>query len=131
MTTSSIPATEFRRANDYRRWILIAFYAAAAIASATNAINNNALVYGLGAILLSSASAGWCLLDASWRGQPLTWAAQFLTFLFWPIAVPIYLVSSRGWRGLGWTLLSAFAFFVVSIVAHAAAQYLCWGSVRL
>jgi len=130
MTTSSIPATHSRRTNDYRRLILIAFYAAAAIAAATNAINNNALVYGLGAILLSSASAGWCLVDASWRGQPLTWAAQLLTFLFWPIAVPIYLVSSRGWRGLGWALLNALAFYATSFIANAAAQYLHWGSVR-
>lgn len=128
MTTSSILATESSRTNDYRRLIIIAFYAAVAIASATNALNNNALVYGLGAILMASASAGWCLLDASWRGQPLTWAAQLLAYLFWPIAVPIYLISSRGWRGLGWALLNALASFAVSIVAHAAAKYLYWGS---
>ncbi|MGE3240101.1 MAG: hypothetical protein AB7G28_11385 [Pirellulales bacterium] len=100
--------------------VAIAFYSATAIAAGTNALNNNALVYGLGAILLASTSAGWCLADASWRGQPMTWAAQLLAYMFWPIAVPIYLIASRGWRGLGWALLNTIAFYITSVAAHFA-----------
>lgn len=127
MTTKTSALSQWQGANDHRRQIVVAFYAGAAVAAATDALSNNSLVYGLGAILLASAAAGWCLADASWRCKPMTWAAQLLTFLFWPIAVPIYLVASRGWRGLGWALLNAVAFFAVSIVAHAAALYLYWG----
>ena len=128
MTTTTSVFPQWQGANDHRRQIVVAFYVAAVIAAATDALNNNTLVYFLGSLLMATASGGWCLADASWRGKPMTWAAQLLTFLFWPIAVPIYLVASRGWRGLGWALLNSIAFCITSVAAHLVTHYLFWGA---
>ena len=131
MTTTTRPFSQLQGANDHRRQIVVAFYVAAAIAAATDAVNNNTPAYFLGSLLLATASGGWCLADASWRGNPMTWAVQLLTFLFWPVAVPVYLVASRGWRGLGWALLNAIAFVITSVAARTAVLYLRWGSAAL
>ena len=48
----------------------------------------------------------WCSADASLRGRPLGHAWRWMIFLFWYITVPAYLVSSRGWRGVGTLVVS-------------------------
>ena len=58
--------------------------------------------------LLPGSIALWVLADARQRHRP--WPYDFGSFVFfaWPLLVPVYLFSSRGWRAfatLGWFLL--------------------------
>ena len=47
-------------------------------------------------------------------------------FATWQISLPLYLVSTRGWRGLGWALVHAVGLAAVTFVAQiiAAMVYL-------
>lgn len=56
----------------------------------------------------------WCLYDGRIRGKPLSRIGVAVVFLLAPIAVPVYLIWSRGIRGL-WTLL----LFASAILAAA------------
>jgi len=63
-----------------------------------------ALDYKLGELValltVCSACAMWCVVDSMLRGKywPRYW--HWITFWAWPVAVPVYLVWSRGARGL-------------------------------
>lgn len=46
-----------------------------------------------------------CAQDARMRGRPVVHIGQFLMFVAWPIAGPLYLVRSRGWRGIPWAVV--------------------------
>jgi hypothetical protein len=127
VATNSKPDANFGPVSDHRWLITVGFYVAAALTGVTDALSNNALVYYLSATLLACSAGGWCAADASRSRNPMTWAVQLLTFLFWPIAVPIYLIVSRGWRGLGWLILNAVAVYATICVAYFATVYLYWG----
>jgi peptidoglycan/LPS O-acetylase OafA/YrhL len=128
-TSDTIATTNRGSASDYRWLIIVAFYISAAIAGMTQALSHNALVYYLSALLLACTAAGWCVVDARRRDNPLPWAVQLLAFLFWTIAVPIYLVVSRGWRGLGWAALNALALFATFAAAYFVTSELFWESI--
>lgn len=46
-------------------------------------------------LLLSILMTSFCIIDAKDRGFRLPWSTYWLFFLFWPVAVPIYLFVSR------------------------------------
>ena len=46
-----------------------------------------------------------CANDARMRGKPFLGMMAFLMLVVWPIAAPLYLISSRGWRGILWAML--------------------------
>lgn len=48
--------------------------------------------------LLSSSVALWILADARRRGSSLPYDTGTLFFIAWPVAAPVYLFSTRGWR---------------------------------
>ena len=70
--------------------------------------------------LLASTIALWVQSDAQERRRPLPYDFASFVFLVWPIAAPIYLVRTRGWRGLGaigsflllWLFAVLFAFLL-------------------
>ena len=54
-------------------------------------------------MMIASAATCWVVADSRVRGQPLLHILQLLTFMLWPIAVPIYVFSTRGIiNGIGW-----------------------------
>ena len=66
--------------------------------------------------LLSWIIALWVLADARQRRRPLAYDFGSFVFFAWWALVPIYLLSSRGWRGfipLGWFILLYLAAVVV------------------
>jgi hypothetical protein len=59
-------------------------------------------------IFLHSSIALWVLADASRRHRPLPYDFGSFLYFGWPVIVPVYLFSTRGWRGLAplaWFLL--------------------------
>lgn len=52
-------------------------------------------------VLLAFLMTYFCVLDAKERESRLPWSIYWLIYIFWPIAVPIYLfVSRKGWKKL-------------------------------
>jgi hypothetical protein len=90
------------------RWLLVAqLYIASLLWGIVQVFTQHAGLYFLFAIIMATASALWTVSDARSRGRPVLHIVQLFLFLFWPIAIPIYLVLSRGIRGFGWSLLHA------------------------
>ncbi len=67
-----------------------------------------------------------CAKDASARGRPIVSIVQLLMLLFWPIAGPVYLVYSRGWRGILWCLLWMLTLFASFFLPAACEVMLLW-----
>ena len=70
-----------------------------------------------------------CVADSRRIRRPMAEATPIAIVVTWPIAVPIYLVWSRGWRR---GLLAAAAFLgsvvVLAMVPFFAAGYIVWGA---
>ncbi len=49
---------------------------------------------------VASAVTLWCVVDSHIRARPILTSLQFLVFITWPVAVPIYLIWSRRLRGI-------------------------------
>jgi hypothetical protein len=114
-------------ANDYR-WLLIAgFYVSTFLSGIIQAASHNALVYYLSALLMACSATGWCVADARRRGKQLLPVVQLIALLFWFVAVPVYLLASRGWRGLGWIVLNAIGLYASTFAAYFATHYLAYG----
>lgn len=123
-TSDTFTGSNSGSTSDYRWLIIVAFYSAAAIFGLIQALSENGLAHLLSSLLLACSAAGWCAADALRRGKSMPWAVKLLTFLFWPIAAPIYLIVSRGWRGVGWTLLNVLCIYAVVFAAYIATWYL-------
>ena len=82
------------------------------------------------AILLSICPgflATWaCDADARRRGAALPHSMQYVTLMTWGIAVPTYLVETRGWSGFLWTAL-----WCTTLLVSAAAGGICMVVLRL
>ena len=68
----------------------------------------------------------WVYLDRQGRSLSLPFEFEAFVFFAWPIAVPYYLVKSRGARGL----LLAALFFALGVLPSVVAQLLRLFSLR-
>lgn len=66
-----------------------------------------------------------CVVDARLLGRPLVHAAQWVMFLSWPLAVPIYVLWSRKLRG-ALLLLAHVILLYVAYYAGAIAMWLAY-----
>ena len=48
-------------------------------------------------LTLAVGLATWCTVDARRHGTPMPGAVPLVMVLTWPVAVPVYLLWSRGW----------------------------------
>jgi tetratricopeptide (TPR) repeat protein len=51
-------------------------------------------------VAVASMMSAWCVVDAQVLGRPIITAFHWLLFVAWPLAVPVYLVRSRKFRGV-------------------------------
>ena len=110
------------------RWLSIAqLYIASAAWGLVQVFTRNAGLYYLFALFMASMAAWWTVSDARRRGHPILHIVQLFVFLFWPIAVPIYLIWSRGLRGVGWTLLHAFGLILALCVGFYVTVFSVYG----
>ena len=58
-----------------------------------------------------------CAADARQRGSPLPHGVQYVMLLTWPITAPLYLLQSRGWKGVAWTAASLVTLLVCAVGA--------------
>ena len=78
----------------------------------------------LQAALAAAVMTTWCAVDAARRDRPLGPARLALILVSWPVAVPIYLLVSRGWKGLFIALGHAIAMSLVYLATLTACQFL-------
>lgn len=63
-----------------------------------------------------------CVIDAKVRRHPLSDGATLAATFTFPISMAVYLIWSRGWRGILWLAVNLFVFVVVGIAAASAAN---------
>jgi hypothetical protein len=95
-----------KRMPPHTRYGLIAFYAMAPLAGAGEAIGGEWVPVLLLAFWAFTA-AWWAAEDVSAReGRRISTPRYWVFALFLFVAVAVYIVRSRGWRGLGWVALN-------------------------
>ena len=80
---------------------------------------------------MASTATSWCVVDSRILGRPMLRVTHEMTFLIWPAAVPLYLIWSRRFRGLGITLLHAVGLTVICTVAFIVTALLKYGPAGL
>ena len=78
-------------------------------------------------LLMASSAVMWVVFDAQHRGKPVVSIVQLIIMGLWPIAVPIYLLTTRGVRGLGWTILNIVGLAIASCVGYYSTILAVWG----
>jgi hypothetical protein len=100
--------------NSLRRLLVITLYVASLVWGVVQVmLPESGGLYYLFALVMAGAAAWWVVSDARDRGKPILHILQLLIFLLWPIAVPIYLVATRGIRGLGLSVAHAVGLILV------------------
>jgi hypothetical protein len=102
-------------------------YAASGAWGVALVFTRHAGLYFLLALFMASTATWWTVSDARQRGHSILHILQLFVFVFWGIAVPIYLTWSRGLRGVGWTLLHAFGLTVTFYLAFYVTVFSVYG----
>ena len=106
---------------------LFGLYVAQIAMGATQCFPLNVAVYWVFSWLVATLASMWVVFDASHRGKPLVSIVQLIVLFSWPIAVPVYLITSRGIRGLGWTVLNVTGLIVANMLGYYATILVYWG----
>jgi len=83
--------------------------------------------YWIVSLLMASTAAMWVVFDARYRGKPLVRIVQLIVMGLWPIAVPIYLIATRGVRGLAWTILNLVGLVLANFIGYHSTILAVWG----
>jgi len=125
--TSSMERSAAWAGCSHTRWFLAVFYAIA-IAWGVRSIWRGmfSLVDSIVPFALAVGLGTWAIVDARHRGRPIPFLAQ-PWFILFGFAVPLYVVWSRRWRGLGWVILHGAGWCVVSMMSAMAFGSLIYG----
>lgn len=78
------------------------------------------------ALVSQTLMAGICVVDSRLRKRPIVFTAQAALFFLWPVAVPVYLIWSRGWRGIlvlaVWVAILAGTMITAGLIAGIVTQ---------
>jgi hypothetical protein len=78
-------------------------------------------------IMMAYTATYWCVVDSRILGRPIVQSLHWIIFFTWPLAVPIYLIYSRGGRGLVLVILHTIGLIVVCNIAFHLAGFLAYG----
>ena len=84
-------------------------------------------LYLLFSLVMAGAAACWAVSDARNRGKPILHILQLFIFLLWPIAVPVYLISTRGFRGLGLSVAHAMCLILALCIGFYITVFSIYG----
>ena len=79
-------------------------------------------------VAMASLVTYWCVVDSRMRRSPIVTSLHWVIFFTWPIAVLIYLIWSRRFRGVGLALAHGIGLFAVALGAYHVIGYLSYGS---
>ncbi len=69
----------------------------------------------------------WAVADARQRQRPIPRSQQFWFFVLAGLVVPGYVIMTRGWRGAGWVVLHAVAWYGIATLTMHVTGYLYFG----
>jgi len=69
----------------------------------------------------------WTIVDARRRQRPIPLLARPWFFLAGGFLVPLYVIWSRRWRGLGWMILHAALWFAVATLVMNVGGWIVFG----
>ena len=112
-----------------RRQLVITLYVSCLVGGVVQVMAPDVVggLYYLFAIAMAGCAAWWAVSDARDRGKPILHILQLLVFLSWPIAVPIYLIKTRGFRGLGLSVAHAVGLILVQCIGFHATAFSVYG----
>ena len=120
--TPEAPAsTGFR----HTRWFLIAYYLLFAmwgIRSAWPTVPSRLDI--MVPIALYAVASWWVVVDARARGRGVPLLSQQWFFLAAGLLVPVYVIWSRGWRGVGYVALHGVLGYLLATVCMNAVAFL-------
>ncbi len=73
----------------------------------------------------------WCVIDSRIRGYPILHSFYFIIIFLWPVAVPVYLIWSRGFWGLTLAIIHLIGLYLTCVVSYHLAGYLVYGDAWL
>jgi hypothetical protein len=79
-------------------------------------------------VMLAICLGWWAMVDARQRKRLIPRLSKPWFFLFAGLIVPGYIISSRGWRGLGWVVLHAVCWYALATAAMYAAGTIVFGA---
>lgn len=112
----------------HTKLFLLAFYVLAVLWGITNAL---APEPARATFILSwgvAVSMGWwAIVDAKLRERPIpTSARAWFVLLAW-IIVPIYIIWSRRWRGVGWVVVNGACWYLLTAIAMNVVGFSVFG----
>jgi hypothetical protein len=98
------------------------------VAARTVIIHGGSLTDQLFGSILAVLVTMTCVYDAAVLRRPWAYGVRLPFLIFWPLAVPLYVVRSRGWRGCAVVLIHGsvliailIAFGIIAVVVGAVA----------
>lgn len=117
-----------RKPKPFSGWFpLVGLYVTQVAWGATQCFPLNGAWQYLYSLLMASLAAMWVVFDARHRGKPLVNIVQLMVMALWPIAVPVYLFSTRGVRGLGWAVLNLLGLTIAICLGFYSTILATWG----
>lgn len=112
----------------YRNFLIIYIYFLFSLWSIRRALYEGIQFADLAiSLVLSAAMVKFCAVDSRFRGKTLLLSFHWIIFFTWPISVPIYLLWTRGIKGVGWVVLNIILLVVICSVVFNVTGYLAWG----
>jgi hypothetical protein len=110
-----------------RRLPIVMLYVASMVNGTVHCFTQNPNVLWTIALCMGVSAIHWVQLDARHRGRPIPRIALQLLLMLWTLFVPIYLISTRWFRGFGWVILNIIGLNVMSLISCFATQLLIHG----
>jgi hypothetical protein len=104
----------------YRSIAMFGFGAASLFDGLVQALRTAALDRVPAALAMASACTMWCIVDSSMRREYYQHSFRWLTVWTWPLAMPVYLIRTRGARGALLALGGLVAFLVTQAMGYFA-----------
>jgi len=79
-------------------------------------------------ILMAIAAVASCVYDSRLVGKTIVRSILWLMLIAWPVAVPSYLIWSRGWKGVFLTAMHAVLFYLVFLGTYYGMSFLKWSA---
>jgi len=79
------------------------------------------------AIVAGVVATQFCIVDSKIIGNPLPWSLGWLIFGTWTLAVPIYLIRTRGWKRLHWMVFWGILWTLAAMIPFFAMEYILYG----
>lgn len=105
------------------RLLIILYLIVAAYGGLQVVAYSNMTLYLLYAISVIVVLTAWAITDSRSRNRRLLPIVKLLYVVFCPLSTGIYLIATRGWRGLAWAIFNAGCLYSVLLAAFYAVYY--------